>query len=170
MSQTVDPDPASPRRPHEPVSRRIALGASDEDRDQTADRLRHAAAEGRLTGEEFEQRLDAVFSARTYGQLDATVSDLPSPRAVTSERLLALARLRPVLAVAATLTIALLLLLAAGVTLRGHASGTAPNQPLRSAVAGQPPHRPGSSKPVSRTTRPRLPVSERSGHRGYVTP
>jgi Domain of unknown function (DUF1707) len=49
--------------------------ASDEDREQTAGRVRHAAAEGRLLADELEQRLDAVFSARTYGGLDASVGD-----------------------------------------------------------------------------------------------
>ena len=51
--------------------------ASDLDRERVADRLRHAAAEGRLLAEELEDRLGAAFSARTYGQLDALVSDLP---------------------------------------------------------------------------------------------
>jgi hypothetical protein len=33
--------------------------------------------EGRLTHEEFEQRLHAALSARTYGQLDPLLADLP---------------------------------------------------------------------------------------------
>jgi Flp pilus assembly protein TadB len=45
-----------------------------------AERLRHACAEGRLLAEELEERLGAVFSARTYGQLDAVTSDLPAER------------------------------------------------------------------------------------------
>jgi hypothetical protein len=45
-----------------------------------ADRLRHAAAEGRLLAEELEERMGSVFSARTYGQLDELVADLPAPR------------------------------------------------------------------------------------------
>lgn len=42
-----------------------------------ADRLRHAATEGRLTAEELEERLHHAFSARTYGELDPLVADLP---------------------------------------------------------------------------------------------
>ncbi len=56
------------------------LRASDSDRDRVADRLRNAAAEGRLLTEELEERLGVVFSARTYGELDAVVDDLPAPR------------------------------------------------------------------------------------------
>jgi hypothetical protein len=36
--------------------------------------------EGRLLAEELEERLEAVFTARTYGELDAVVADLPAPR------------------------------------------------------------------------------------------
>ena len=53
------------------------LRASDADREQIADRLRLATAEGRLLAEELEQRLETAFSARTYGELDALVVDLP---------------------------------------------------------------------------------------------
>ncbi len=58
--------------------RRANLRASDADREQIADRLRHATAEGRLLAEELEHRLGTVFSARTYGELDAAVADLPA--------------------------------------------------------------------------------------------
>ena len=58
--------------------RRAHLRASDADREQIAERLRHATVEGRLVAEELEHRLGAVFSARTYGELDAVVSDLPA--------------------------------------------------------------------------------------------
>jgi hypothetical protein len=59
------------------MARRATLRASDADRDQIAERLRHATAEGRLLAEELEERLEAVFAARTYGELDALVVDLP---------------------------------------------------------------------------------------------
>ena len=55
------------------------LRASDADRERIADRLRQASAEGRLLTEELEQRLGAAFAARTYGQLDELVADLPRP-------------------------------------------------------------------------------------------
>lgn len=53
------------------------MRASDEDRDRVADRLKQAAAEGRLSSEEFEQRLDKALRSRTYSQLDALLADLP---------------------------------------------------------------------------------------------
>jgi Flp pilus assembly protein TadB len=56
------------------------MGASDADRERAADRLRRAAAEGRLITDELEQRLEAAFSARTYAQLDAVLVDLPGRR------------------------------------------------------------------------------------------
>jgi Domain of unknown function (DUF1707) len=59
------------------MARRAALRASDADREQVAERLRHATGEGRLSAEELEERLEAVFSALTYGELDAVVADLP---------------------------------------------------------------------------------------------
>jgi Domain of unknown function (DUF1707) len=59
---------------------RTNLRASDADREQIAERLRKAAAEGRLLAEELEQRIGATFAARTYGELDALVEDLPDDR------------------------------------------------------------------------------------------
>lgn len=51
--------------------------ASDADRDRVADILREAMAEGRLDAEEHSERLDAVYSAKTMGQLEPLVRDLP---------------------------------------------------------------------------------------------
>src|SRR5215472_3567475 len=59
------------------MSRRASLKASDADREHIAERLRKAAAEGRLLTEELEHRLAAAFSARTYGELDQLTADLP---------------------------------------------------------------------------------------------
>jgi hypothetical protein len=60
------------------MDRRPALRASDSDRERIVDRLRHAAAEGRLLADELEERIGAAFSARTYGELDRLVRDLPA--------------------------------------------------------------------------------------------
>jgi hypothetical protein len=60
------------------VARRYSLRASDSDRDEVVERLRAATAEGRLRVGELEQRLEDAFRARTYGELDALVSDLPA--------------------------------------------------------------------------------------------
>jgi hypothetical protein len=59
------------------VVRVSSLRASDSDREQAAERLRHATAEGRLTAHELEQRLEALYRTRTYGELDSLVADLP---------------------------------------------------------------------------------------------
>ncbi|MBW1595995.1 DUF1707 domain-containing protein [Streptomyces sp. JJ38] len=51
--------------------------ASDAERDQIAEILRDAMAEGRLDVDEFGERLDAVYQARTRGELKPLVADLP---------------------------------------------------------------------------------------------
>lgn len=53
---------------------------SDRDREQTAERLREAAAEGRLDFAELDQRLGAAYAARSYGALDVLTADLPGGR------------------------------------------------------------------------------------------
>ncbi len=53
------------------------LRASDADRERVADILRDALAEGRLDMEEFGERLDATYQARTYGELAPITRDLP---------------------------------------------------------------------------------------------
>jgi hypothetical protein len=68
------------------MARRATLRASDADREEIAERLRKATAEGRLLAEELEERLEATFTARTYGQLDAVVADLPGPPVRRRER------------------------------------------------------------------------------------
>jgi hypothetical protein len=50
---------------------------SDDDRERVAERLRVALGEGRLTLEEFEQRLSAVLAARTFGEVSPYVADIP---------------------------------------------------------------------------------------------
>jgi Domain of unknown function (DUF1707) len=62
------------------MAMRATLRASDADREQIAEHLRRASTEGRLTGDELEPRLETALSARTYGELDAVVADLPRPR------------------------------------------------------------------------------------------
>ncbi|MFE7897424.1 DUF1707 domain-containing protein [Streptomyces sp. NPDC057424] len=54
------------------------LRASDSDRERVAGVLRDALAEGRLDMEEFEERLDATYRARTYGELAPITRDLPA--------------------------------------------------------------------------------------------
>lgn len=50
----------------------------DADREAVAARLREHYAQGRLSLEEFNQRLDAAFAATTRSQLSALTRDLPA--------------------------------------------------------------------------------------------
>jgi hypothetical protein len=60
------------------MARSSSLRASDADRDAVAERLRQAAVEGRLDADELEQRLHTALRARTYGDLDRLLRDLPA--------------------------------------------------------------------------------------------
>ena len=53
------------------------IRASDADRDRTAALLREHHAAGRLTAEEFHERMDAALTAKTLGELDELLADLP---------------------------------------------------------------------------------------------
>jgi uncharacterized membrane protein len=53
------------------------LRIGDADREASAVSLREHYAQGRLSLEEFNQRLDAIFAATTQGQLDHITRDLP---------------------------------------------------------------------------------------------
>ncbi|MFF8785372.1 DUF1707 domain-containing protein [Streptomyces sp. NPDC015125] len=53
------------------------LRASDADRERVAEILRDAVAEGRLAMEEFDERLDTAYKARTYRELEPLTADLP---------------------------------------------------------------------------------------------
>jgi hypothetical protein len=55
------------------------LRIADADRDRTVERLRAAAAEGRLDHEELEERVSKALVARTQSELDGLLHDLPAP-------------------------------------------------------------------------------------------
>ncbi|MCW2945456.1 MAG: domain containing protein [Actinoallomurus sp.] len=55
----------------------LPVRASDEDRDRVLRELRDRAAEGRLSHETFERRVDSALRARSNAELTALVSDLP---------------------------------------------------------------------------------------------
>jgi hypothetical protein len=61
------PVPADPRQ----------LRAADADRDRTADVLRRAAAEGRISFDELDERISRAYAAKTFADLEALTSDLP---------------------------------------------------------------------------------------------
>jgi hypothetical protein len=54
-----------------------AARAADADREAVAERLRIAAGEGRIDLAELDDRLERAYAARTYGQLQVLVADLP---------------------------------------------------------------------------------------------
>jgi Domain of unknown function (DUF1707) len=54
------------------------LRVSHEDRDQVAEQLRVAAGDGRLTADELDERLGTALTARTYGELEVLLTDLPA--------------------------------------------------------------------------------------------
>lgn len=53
------------------------LRAADADRERIAERLRKSHAEGRLDMDEFQERLERCYEAKTIGQLRELVRDLP---------------------------------------------------------------------------------------------
>jgi hypothetical protein len=53
------------------------LRVGDSEREAVAAELREHYAQGRLTIEDFQRRLDAALSARTRGDLDRLIRDLP---------------------------------------------------------------------------------------------
>jgi hypothetical protein len=61
-----------------------AIRASDSERAVTVDRLKTAHDEGRLTLDEFTDRIAKTRQAQTRGELQALVADLPAPSATPS--------------------------------------------------------------------------------------
>ena len=64
-----------PRQPADP-----GLRASDADREATVRDLRDHGAAGRLDVDELEQRVATAYAARTRGELDPLLADLPAVR------------------------------------------------------------------------------------------
>ena len=71
-------DIPQPGEPPEPVP---DLRASDADRDRVIDVLRAATADGRLTADEFSERMAAALSSRTFRELAPLTADLAAPPA-----------------------------------------------------------------------------------------
>lgn len=68
----------------EPLAR-AELRASHEDRDIIVEQLRVAAGDGRIDAEELDQRIEAALNARTYGELDVLIKDLPPSTQAASQ-------------------------------------------------------------------------------------
>jgi DUF1707 SHOCT-like domain len=56
----------------------MELRISDADRHKVAEVLRQAAGEGRIDLDELDERLEATFKAKTYGELVPITADLPA--------------------------------------------------------------------------------------------
>jgi hypothetical protein len=59
----------------------VPVRASDAEREAVAARLRAAAADGRLTLDELDERQTAAYAARTRDELTPLTADLPEPPA-----------------------------------------------------------------------------------------
>jgi hypothetical protein len=59
------------------------MRAAHADRDRAVEFLKVAYSEGRLSKDEYDDRLEHALSARTYADLDQVVSDLPVARPAT---------------------------------------------------------------------------------------
>ncbi|MFJ8975633.1 DUF1707 domain-containing protein [Streptomyces sp. NPDC102282] len=79
----LEKQPQQPVAPAGPAP--AGIRASDADRDRIADILREAVAEGRLTAEEHAERVDLVYRAKTVGELEPLVQDLPAPGGSTRQ-------------------------------------------------------------------------------------
>jgi uncharacterized membrane protein len=55
----------------------LSMRAATADRERAVDVLKAAFAEGRLTQEEYNDRMGRAYAARTYGELAALTADLP---------------------------------------------------------------------------------------------
>jgi hypothetical protein len=55
-----------------------AMRAASADRERTVDVLKAGFTEGRLTQDEYTDRVGRAYAARTYGELNALIADLPA--------------------------------------------------------------------------------------------
>jgi hypothetical protein len=68
----------------EPENSSSDVRASDAERDAVVGRLNQAAGEGRLTMDEFSERLELTYAARTRGDLGPLLDDLPTDADATA--------------------------------------------------------------------------------------
>ena len=77
MGYPMAPPPQVPPTGY-PVAMNPSMRAASTDRERTVDVLKAGFAEGRLTQEEYNDRMGRAYAARTYGELAALVTDLPA--------------------------------------------------------------------------------------------
>ncbi len=71
-------EPSGDAEPAPDLARQPIQRAADADRDRTVTLLREHVVVGRLTLDEFSERVGSALAARTSGELDALVADLPA--------------------------------------------------------------------------------------------
>ena len=77
MTDSLEPDPPlSKKAMGSPLAQRV----SDAERDETVTLLREHLVVGRLTLDEFSERVGSVLQARTRADLEAVMADLPQSR------------------------------------------------------------------------------------------
>lgn len=79
---------------------KLDLRASDAEREAVIERLRDHCADGRISTDELSQRLGAVYAARTRGDLEPPLRDLPTATGDTDAAADTRRRSSPSLAVA----------------------------------------------------------------------
>jgi class 3 adenylate cyclase len=82
MADAPEPQPQSPPAQGGDLAQRVA----DADRDRTVMLLREHVVEGRLTLDEFSERVGLALQATTRGDLDAVMADLPVAQARVPEQ------------------------------------------------------------------------------------
>jgi hypothetical protein len=90
----------------------VEMRASDDDRQQVIDLLQRHTAAGRLTLDEFSDRVGVVYSARTLGDLVAVTRDLPAEAAADEPAHQQRRELLVVFAVAAVTLVLLIFIMA----------------------------------------------------------
>jgi len=73
---------------------------SDAEREEVVRQLSRHTGDGRLTIDEFEERAEQAYAAKTRRELEATLSGLPRPPVRVPRRIDAAERLRPLAALA----------------------------------------------------------------------
>ncbi|GAA3072969.1 hypothetical protein FHS39_004250 [Streptomyces olivoverticillatus] len=84
------------------------LRVSDAEREAAAGRLQAAVGEGRLSLEELDRRVAALYAARTRGEMEAVTADLPveaTPKSLRIHRVKSLSRIDGRWQVPAVLTV-----------------------------------------------------------------
>ncbi len=80
MAESPDPESRLPTPPRDETALRVA----DADRDRTVTLLREHVVAGRLTLDEFSDRVGVALQARTRGELEGALADLPALPALTA--------------------------------------------------------------------------------------